>query len=315
MKIWQKIIAVVSTFALLLNSLAAPLSVLAQTVDETPSPAPEFVVDPLTGPEATATPEVISEATATPEATPDATPAETPTVLPESTPAVTDLVTPTQADVVVETQAPESNPTVQGPPASETMDSASPTILPTAQPTETPIETGKINATILENTTIDTSALDEYDLSYQTDGSAVIVTDKADYSPYDTAFITGSGFIAGKTYQLTVSSEDYPATSTTVNITADNTGKIMYAYELDHTYRPNYSVVVKDGERVVAETTFTDGGASATGNVKDAGTLLTISGATVTCSSGCNSPASATTNGSGMYTLSFNFSGNSNRQS
>jgi hypothetical protein len=246
MKIWQKTIAVISTLALLLNSLAAPLSVLAQTVDETPSPTPETIIESTPIPE-----EVIAP-------TPDSTPAEIATTVPEETPVATDLVTPTPTDAPVVDQAPESNQTVQGPPeANNQMSEYANMQIPSPTP-EVPTETGKIAATIFENTTVDTSALDAFDLSYQTDGSAVIVTDKLDYSPYDTAFITGSGFIAGKTYQLTISSTDPEPTSTTVNVTASETGTIMYAYELDHTYRPNYTVVVKDGERLVAETTFTD---------------------------------------------------------
>jgi hypothetical protein len=275
MKTWQKIIAVISTFALLFNSIAAPLSVLAQTVDETPSPAPEVTT------EATATPEATIEATATPEVTPtpDATPAETATPSPEITPVATNLVTPAPTDQPVETQAPESNPTTTSPPAS-----TEPTSTPTATP-EVPTETGTLSATILENTTVDTSALNAFDLSYQTDGSAVIVTDKLDYSPYDTAIITGSGFIAGKTYQLTVSSTDPEPTSTTVNVTASETGTIMYAYELDHTYRPNYSVVVKDLERVVARTTFTDAqDLSVAGTGSGTGTIISTSGTSYDCS-------------------------------
>jgi hypothetical protein len=279
MKIWQKTISVIATFALLFNSLVAPLSVLAQ--EATPEPTPEATTQPIDSP----TPEATIEATATPEATPDATPTE----IAIPTPASTSLTASPEAqptDQPVETQAPESNPTTTSPPAS-----TEPTSTPTATP-EVPTETGTLSATILENTTVDTSALNAFDLSYQTDGSAVIVTDKLDYSPYDTAIITGSGFIAGKTYQLTVSSTDPEPTSTTVNVTASETGTIMYAYELDHTYRPNYSVVVKDLERVVAETTFTDSKPK----------TLTLGSQVGTATSGIGS--------SSTYSLSLSFQGN-----
>jgi uncharacterized repeat protein (TIGR01451 family) len=256
MKIWQRIVAVVSTFALLVNSLAAPLTVLAQ--EATPGPTPEATVQPIDTPTdpASPTPEATIEATTTPTVTPDTTPAEIATPTPEITPVATDLITPVPSDQPVETQAPESNPTTQGPPASD-QPAATPTVTP-----EAPTENGHIAATILQNTTVDTSTIDQYDLTYQTDGSATISTDKLDYAPTDSVLITGVGFIAGKTYTINVTSSDAPPVNFSDSVTANDKGEIVYSYQLDGNFRPNYQVAVKDLERVVASTMFTDSSGS-----------------------------------------------------
>ncbi|MDP1710244.1 MAG: hypothetical protein Q8L28_01380, partial [bacterium] len=68
MKIWQKIIAIVSTFAVLINSLGAPLAVLAQEATPTPEPIP------------------VAEETASPSPEPTMAPTEEPTVTPEVSP-------------------------------------------------------------------------------------------------------------------------------------------------------------------------------------------------------------------------------------
>ncbi len=241
MSFWQKTIAVISTFALLINSLAAPLTVLAQ--EATPTPTPEVTISPTD--------------TATPTVTPDTTPAETATPTPEITPVATDLVTPPPSDQPATTQAPESNPTTQGPPSSD-----QPTSTPTITP-EAPVENGHISAAILQNTKVDTTTIDQYDLTYQTDGSAVISTDKLDYAPTDSVLITGVGFIAHKIYEIVITSSDTPAVNFSDSVKANSKGEIVYSYQLDGTYRPNYQVAIKDLERVVATTTFTDGNEAA----------------------------------------------------
>jgi uncharacterized repeat protein (TIGR01451 family) len=246
MKIWQKTIVVISTFALLLNSLAAPLTVLAQTEPtETPSPTPEATTEP------TATPEATVEPTATPEetATPEATPTEIASPTPEETPAATDLVTPAPTDQPTEVQAPESNPTTQGPPIASPEPTAeagasTPTFTPVVEPENATVTTTVVTTNVFPSTV-------QNDLFK-------LITDKLDYSPTELAIITGSNFTPNKTYSLTVASTDDPATSTTVDVTTDGSGSFTYNYQLDGNYRPNYSVKVKDGESVVATTTFTD---------------------------------------------------------
>jgi hypothetical protein len=90
MKIWRRTIAVISTLALLLNSLSAPITVLAQT-DLTPSPTP--VETNTSDPEPTVSP--TASATSTPEITP--APTEGPTAIPTTTSAPTAAPEPTPA--------------------------------------------------------------------------------------------------------------------------------------------------------------------------------------------------------------------------
>jgi len=239
MKIWQKTIVSVATFALLLNSLAAPLTVLAQ--EETPTPSPEATT------EATPTPEATVEETATPEATPEVTPEEIATPTPEVTPEATDLVTPAPTDQAVVDQAPESNQTVQGPPASEQ---------PTAVPTVTPVVSSALEVSPEVSTQVVTTNV--FPETVTNNSWFKLITDKLDYSPTEAAIITGSNFEPNKTYSVTVNSTDDPATSTTVEKTTDENGGFTYEYQLDGNYRPNYKVEVKDGEIFVASTTFTD---------------------------------------------------------
>ena len=264
MKIWQKTIAAIATFALLFNSLAAPLTVLAQ--EETTTPTPEDTTIPTDTPTptdiASPTPEdtttptdqptIVPTDTATPTAIPDATPADTTTPVPEITPTPTDTPIASPTDTPISTQAPESNPTVQGPPASD-----QPTVTPTVTPAA-PEENGLIAATVLQNTKVDTSAIDSFDVTYQTDGSATIATDKLDYSPTDSVLITGVEFIAGKTYTINITSSDDPAVNFSDSVTTNDKGELIYSYQLDGNYRPNYQVEIKDLERVVATTSFTD---------------------------------------------------------
>ncbi len=253
---FNKILSVIATSALLFNSLAAPLTVLAQ--EATPTPVPEATVQPIDTDASANQTTIAPTDTSTPTAVPDATPAEIATPTPEDTPAATDMVTPTPSDQPVVTQAPESNPTVQGPPASD-QPISSPILT-----SEAPVENGHISATILQNTAVDTSTIDQFDITYQTDGSATIATDKLDYAPTDSVLITGVGFITGKTYTINITSSDAPAVNFTGSVTANDKGEIVYSYQLDSNYRPNYQVEIKDLERVVATTTFNDSASATT---------------------------------------------------
>jgi len=48
------------------------------------------------------------------------------------------------------------------------------------------------------------------DLNTVVEGSASLITDKADYAPTDTALITGSNLIPNTEYTLVISSSDNP---------------------------------------------------------------------------------------------------------
>ncbi|HJY98616.1 MAG TPA: SdrD B-like domain-containing protein [Patescibacteria group bacterium] len=238
----RKFVSVIATAAVIFNSLAPSMAALAQEGTFTPDPTP--------------TPQ--EETTPAPEATiaPTETPTESPTPTDEASPTPETVVEPTpQVDET--TPAPESQPEVQ----EQTNESAqsqappaeSPTVSPSTEPTIAPIqpeEDGSLTAEIL-----DTNLFSE---TLQENPWFQVITDKLDYTPTESAVITGAGFTPGETYSLTVSSADEPATSTTVEITADPSGSFTYIYQLDGIYRPNYLVEVKIGEVLLASTTFTD---------------------------------------------------------
>lgn len=83
-------------------------------------------------------------------------------------------------------------------------------------------------------------------------------TDKLDYYPWETVAVTGTGLTPIHSYELTITSNDPPAVTHTALVTTDVAGEFISLYTLDGTYRPNYAVVLKDGETTIATTTFTD---------------------------------------------------------
>lgn len=259
MKIWRRTIAVVSTFALLLNSLSAPIIVLAQTTTPEPTSAPTD--SPLSTETAaptetpTTAPDATIEPTSTPTTTPDASPTVTVAPSPDASPAATDSASPTPSDQPVQNRDQNSNPTTAGPPSDSNQPAVSePSASPLITPIATPISSGKE-----ETITTTIVATNIFPSTVQND-IFKLITDKLDYSPIEIAVITGSDFNPNKTYSLTVSSADDPATSTTVDVTTDIAGSFTYNYQLDGNYRPNYKVEAKDGEFLVASTSFTDSG-------------------------------------------------------
>jgi hypothetical protein len=311
MKIWQKTISVIATFALLFNSLAAPLAVLAQESTPEPIPTPTDIASPEPTAEA-GQPTISPTDTATPVATPDATPAETASPTPEITPAATDLATPTPSETPNVTQAPESNPTVQGPP-----DSNNPILTPTATP-QTPIEHGNLTTTVIEN--IDLSGV--IGLNTHVDVPTV-TTDKPDYSPTSVALITGTGFTAEKSYTLTVGSTDQPPVIFNDSVATNSQGSFTYTYQLDGSYRPNYKVEVKDeGKQVIASVTFTDsvpvvtidsGPSNPSSSTSATFSFHATAGSTFQCSlddstlSSCGGTGTGTINYSGLNSSSHKF--------
>lgn len=263
----HKILSVISGLSLVFNSIlpASVLPLLIQPVNAqeatqssdpaTPTPTEETTPAPTVEPVITAEPTSPLTTETIPTITPIST--ETPTPTEEATPSPTpENLTPTPTEVV--------QPTETGPPAEQGQildGAATETPAETATPTPTitleePTEQGQLSAAVLNNVEAVSLNLDNIDPS----NSATITTDKADYAPTDTAVITGSGFKPNHSYDLTVKSDDPPATSSTVEIETDGEGAFVYAYQLDGTYRPNYSVTVTNqGNKVIAETTFTDG--------------------------------------------------------
>lgn len=265
----NKLFAVITSVLMLVQPIlpavqSLPPQVFAQEVTptETQTPEPTSTEQPTpteqpTEPSPTdaISPTPTVEQTPTEEVTPSVTPEVSPTVVPTatSTPSPTDQTTTPQA---TSTEPPKET----GPPeAGDILDGASTEATP--EPTVTPEqpEEGVLHASVFQNIEADSLDLDNIDPS----NSATLTTDKADYAPTDTAIITGTDFTPGETYNLTISSQDPPATSTTVQVTADENGTFVYAYQLDGIYRPNYFVEAKelDGDSVDV-VTFTDSNTS-----------------------------------------------------
>jgi hypothetical protein len=146
---------------------------------------------------------------------------------------------------------------------------------------------------------------------------AAVWTDQADYSPGSVVTISGdnsdgAGYLAGETVVVEVwgpndyhefcdpapVAGEYGAWSCQVTLWASDLAVGEYSY----TATGQDSGVSQNG-------TFTDGSATITGYVKDSSNNA-INGATISCTSGCNTPLPSTnTNSSGAYLLGVSFQG------
>jgi hypothetical protein len=259
----RKILTSIALIAIIAQSFSPYIAVLPQKAyaqDATPTvnqttPTPNQIT-----PTVTETPS--SDQTITPTPTDTITPTPTDTPTPEVTSELTP--TPTVDNTATATPTPTDNlsppsdnsnnqPQVQGDSISVTPTlNATPSATPT--PTETSTGNEKINMIILT----DVSA-PSIDLNTVVEGSASLITDKADYAPTDTALITGSNLISNTEYTLVISSSDNPVVNFSTNVTSDDKGTFVYAYQLDGKYRPNYKAELLDVDgNIVASTTFTD---------------------------------------------------------
>lgn len=236
-----------------------PTEEVTPTQEPTIAPTPTEEVTPTEAPSATPT----EEPTVSPSPTEEVTPTPTVEVTPEITPEPTVEVTPTEevtpsVEPTQEDPAPSQStepPHETSPPSEQgqILDGVSVTATPEPTVTPEPTEQGTLAAVVIPNVKADTLDLDVVDPS-----SATLTTDKSDYAPTDTVVVTGTGFTAGKTYTIIISSTDEPAVSHENSVTANQEGNILYTYQLDGNPRPNYKVEVKIEGQVVAATTFTD---------------------------------------------------------
>ncbi len=279
-RLLKKVASFVSVFLIVLNS-CAPFA-YAQEITNTPTPSAETSLSPTD--------------------TPSETPTETPTLVPTDTPSPTinfspildqDLSSPT-ANTDVSPQPEQVTPTPDLTSATAAPNSLSnqPNAPPVSDSTPTPslssnvqVENstqGSVSAVILDGSS---SQVQNLDLNTTQTSSATLTTDKADYSPTDSAIISGTGFSSYTSYTLVISSNDPPAVHSENEITTDDKGNFSYIYQLDGNYRPNYQVEVRDSTgQIVASTTFTDAPAS---------------GVTVTAATGgTNIPSNKALNGS-----------------
>jgi cysteine-rich repeat protein len=256
----HKVFSLISGISLIVNSIL-PASLLpllvtpAYAQEETPTPEPTITETPTPTEEPTVvpTPVITETPTEAPSPTEEATPSPTPE---ELTPTPTEVAQPTETGPPLPTEASAQEGAEQG----QILDGAStvaptPTETVTVETTPTPEPTGHIEAAILKNASALSLDLSSTDIS----GSAVLTTNKPDYAPTDTVVIAGTGFTAGETYTLIITSQDPPAVTHEAQVTANANGDFIYSYQLDSTYRPNYLVEVKDIDTTIATTTFTDG--------------------------------------------------------
>lgn len=182
------------------------------------------------------------QATPTPIASPEPSAEEG---TPEPTGIPTPVEEPTPSEEPISTPSPE--------PVVTALNEATPTPTVTV---EEPKENGHLEAIILSDTKAD--SISEFDLSYQTEGSATLQTDELDYAPTDTVLVTGIGFSPNKEYGIEITS-DTGNFKFSDRVASDESGNLFYSYQLDGTYRPDYKVEVKDDAgQVVASMTFTD---------------------------------------------------------
>ncbi|MBI2040118.1 hypothetical protein HYT18_03525 [Candidatus Microgenomates bacterium] len=244
-KLLNKIFVAFSGLLIVFQSIAPNLFLLltpgvAYAQEETPAPQVE------------ASPSPTDEPTPTAEPSPTLTPAPLPE--PSVTPEPTLELSPTPTSEPEVTTTPEPTPSESPiPPPSE-----SPTPSPTVDATPTPdLEQGSLTAVVVENTSAE--SVEQLDLDPVEATSAQLVTDKADYAPTDTVVISATGLEANTSYTLVISSDGPPALYFETQLTSNEEGEFVYAYQLDGTYRPEYKVELKDSSgQVVASTTFTD---------------------------------------------------------
>ncbi len=105
--------------------------------------------------------------------------------------------------------------------------------------------------------TVETEVVETYQC-LQNSLNGCVITDKEDYSPNEVVLISGHGFIPNTPYVLVIASETGQLAEQ-FGILTNKEGSFEYSYQLDGTYRPNYSVFVYDSNNnLVTETSFTD---------------------------------------------------------
>jgi len=130
-------------------------------------------------------------------------------------------------------------------------------------------------------------------------GYPTVQTDQSDYAPGTTVTITGSGFQPGETVNLQLVESPLIDTPGPFTAVADSNGNFANTQFVPDAYDVNvrfYLTAAGATSGFMAQNTFTDGNAtSVSGTVKNTAGVG-ITGATVTCSAGCNTtPAPSTT--------------------
>ena len=240
--LWKKLLNLFLCFSLVFNSFS-PAFVFADEITPEPeievTPTPE--ITPEITPEVTITPEPTAEPTV--EITPEPTTIPTPEVTVEPTPEVTPEVTP------------ESTPTEE--PAQEEPQNNSPPSEQSSTPSDpTPSAPEASAVTTLPETLTVVAQLEQTITSEVTPS---LSTDKTDYFPTDTVYISGVNFLPNTIYTLNISSLDNPIFIYKPEVTSDENGNISFSFTLDGNYRPNYKIEAKnESGEIISIMTFTD---------------------------------------------------------
>lgn len=225
----KKIFALISVFSLVLQSLNGILFLTpayAQTIEEaqapTPTPTIEAVVIPATV-EATPTQAPVEIITPTPVL-------EVPTNTPEPTNTPTPIVTETPVLTITPTIIPETQ--------------IQPEVLATSLPQEQSPPVTQTNELLPSGTDQASAQL-----------SPSISTDKSDYTPSETALISGKDLKPNTEYKIVITAGQFLFED---KISTNDQGSFVYSFPLGGTYRPDYKVEIRLGDENIVSTTFTD---------------------------------------------------------
>lgn len=180
----------------------------------------------------------------------------------------------------------------------------------TEEDTEEPTEVTE--ETVVETETEVSASDDESEAApLMSVAEPTLTTDKADYAPTEAATIFGNFFSSFYTFILKIVG-GFPDGSSEVThtdtVTTDEDGSFEYVYQLDGTYRPDYTVTALDIESgdVVAETTFTDAPALASATVGGGSSVSVSPSASITAAVTGSSPSG--TGGDRWYSTSWRIS-------
>jgi hypothetical protein len=130
-----------------------------------------------------------------------------------------------------------------------------------------------------------TNSLNFVSLVPPTTPTALVQTDKSDYSPGETAVITGAGWLAGETVNLEIVEDILSHPSEKLHAITDNAGIIVAGYVVDAHDLGRTFILTATGQTsgLTAQTTFTDAPTSCPGNHTPDATCLLTSGCVVGC--------------------------------
>lgn len=239
-RLFKKVISFTLSFNLLLQSFFPFLVVPVYAEESTPS----------------------AEINVTPSSTPEPTPSDTVTLVNDPTPEVT----PEPTIVIASDSAAIQEPEITVTPEPAVAPEPTPEATPTAEPTPTEPQNNSPHTESNESSAPSTPTSPPQSLSVTTqlenttnEISPSLTTDKSDYFPTDTVYVTGTNFLPNTTYTLVVSSLDNPIFIYKPEVTSDANSNLSHSFTLDGNYRPNYTIEALDASgKTLTALTFTD---------------------------------------------------------